>query len=584
MVTFLSGNLLNRLGLFPEPSFILIPFGIGLLIFITRKRTVNWPEAFRSWFGLLSSSSPAIFIGAFVWFKAFESVPFIAPNQDGFHHNLWIRRAMELNSFRSQDLKVDSPLTQVGMGNGIYPFGWHTSVGSWAPLAPIAPPMFALLTVAILWVVFLPFGISVAMKEWLRDSPLPLIPATITATTFVQVIPILPGVPLSWGSMTSIIGISFLPFILAEIGDLSKSKTFLYFFYLGLLLLGVVVVHPPEAATAFTFFGLMILAKIRSFSPKSIAILSGIGLLGVGVAAYTYRGFLTSGIDYVRQYWGAAFPDPTWAVGSFFSLSIRAPGTGMAIAVLFISGIIVASKQLHSSVPMYALITCLGPYLLSGGSTEPLATLRILSMPWYASYERTLWITVPFAAMFAGVAISRVWSLIERPSIGKMTSHIAALVLFVLFVNHQLPQAISQMREGVVQSMVVFEDDEEVYQIAHRLLEDGKVIFAPGQDGGSYGYMFKGLPITFNEPLDLNGTPDDYIATLGSTWKNICALESNVLDEIILRVGGILVSERAIPWGTPGTSKFEIMNLGGYDVRATGNSVFYLEINRNECT
>jgi hypothetical protein len=186
--------------------------------------------------------------------------------------------------------------------------------------------------------------------------------------------------------------------------------------------------------------------------------------------------------------------------------------------------------------------------------------------------------------MFAGVAISRVWSLIERPSIGKMISHIAALVLFVLFVNHQLPQAINQMREGVVQSMVVFEDDEEVYQIAHRLLEDGKVIFALGQDGGSYGYMFKGLPITFNEPLDLNGTPDDYIATLGSNWKSICAIDSNILEEINQRVSGILVSERTIPWGTPGISKFEIMNLGGYDVRATGSSVSYLEINRSRCT
>jgi len=582
-VTFIGGNFLNRLGFFPKPIYILVPLGILLFAFAIKKNTVHWKTALKKWSQIIVICLPSITVGAFVWIRAFERVPFVAPNQDGFNHNLWIRRAIELNSFRSQDLKVDSALAQVGSGSGIYPFGWHTSVSSWAPLAPISPPTFALLTVAILWVVFLPLGISLAMKVWLRDSSLPVVPATIAATTFVQVLPILPGVPLSWGSMTSIIGISFLPLVFSEIVVLSESQSLSRNLYLGILLLGLVVVHPPEAATAFLFFGLVILARFRTFTLKSIAVLVGVGLSGLGAAAYIYRGFLTSGIDYIRQYWGAAFPDPTWALGSFFSLSIRVPGTGMAIAVLFVSGIIVAAREIRSSAPLFALIACLGPYLLSGGSTEPLATMRILSMPWYASYERTLWITVPFAAIFAGISISKVWSLFGRPSIAKVISHVAALILFFLFVHHQLPQAVRQMREGIVQSMVVFEGDKEVYQFAGEHLEVGKVIFSVGQDGGSYGYMYAGLPVTYWEPLDLNGTPDDYIATLGKYWKTICTLDGHVLDEIDLRVSGLLISERSIPWGTPGTSRFEVMNLEGYAVRATGESVFYLEIDLTKC-
>lgn len=583
LLTFVSGNLLNRLGFFPEPSHLLIPIGILLSILIIRKKIVIWSEICRNCWGLFSASGPAIFIGAFVWIKTFDSIPFLAPNQDAFHHTLWIRRAMDFNSFRSQDLKVDSPLAQLGAGSGIYPFGWHTSVGSWAPLAPVSPPTFALLTVAFLWVVFLPFGISMAMREWLRGSTIPVLPATIAATTFVQVIPVLPGVPLSWGSMTTIIGISFLPFVLAEIGDLRKGKSFSHVLYLGLLLLGLVVVHPPEAATAFTFFGLFFITKIRSFTPTTSAIVCGFGLTVVGVAAYTYRGFLTSGIDYVRQYWGAAFPDPTWALGSFFSLSIRVPGTGMAIAILFISGLIVIAKYANSFVPIAAFTTCFGTYLLSGGSSEPLSTLRILSMPWYASYERTLWVTVPFAAMFAGVAVAKVWSFLERPVVGKLASRAVALLLFFVFTSHQIPQAIRQMRDGVIQSMVVFNGDEEAYKVARQNLDEGKVVFALGQDGGSYGYMFEGLPITFGEPLDINGIADDYIATLQIKWREICSLDRSILEEISARVSGILLSERSIPWGTPGISKFEILNIKGYSVVYTGNTVSYLEIDVGKC-
>jgi len=583
LLTFVGGNLLNRVGLFPEPSYVLIPIGVALFILIIRKKIVIWSEICRNCWALFSTSTPAIFIGAFVWIKTFESIPFVAPNQDAFHHTLWIRRAMDFNSFRSQDLKVDSPIAQLGSGRGIYPFGWHTSVGSWAPLASVSAPTFALLTVAILWVVFLPLGISVAMKEWLRDSSIPVLPATIAATTFVQVIPVLPGVPLSWGSMTSIIGISFLPFVLAEIGGLSERRAFSHVLYLGLLLLGLVVVHPPEAATAFTFFGLFFIAKIRSFTPATIAIAGGLGLVVVGAAAYTYRGFLTSGIDYVRQYWGAAFPDPTWALGSFFSLSIRVPGTGMAIAVLFISGLMVTTKHAKSFVPIAAFTTCFGTYLLSGGSSEPLSTLRILSMPWYASYERTLWVTVPFAAMFAGVALAKVWSFVERSGVGKLASRAVAISLFFVFTSHQIPQAIGQMRDGVIQSMVVFNGDQETYKVARQNLDEGKVVFALGQDGGSYGYMFEGLPITFGEPLDINGIADDYIATLQIKWREICSLDRSILEEISARVSGILLSERSIPWGTPGISKFEILNIKGYSVVYTGNTVSYLEIDVGKC-
>jgi len=583
VVIFIGGNLLNRLGFYPEPSLVLIICALAVFFLLGRQRTLNWSEILRSWRELLSSSLPAICVGTFVWLKTFDSIPFIAPNQDGFHHNLWIRRAMELNSFRAQDLKVDSPLAPAGMGSGIYPLGWHTSIGSWAPLSSVSPPTFALLTVAVLWVMFLPFGVSVAMKRWLRDSSLPVVPATIAATTFVQVIPILPGIPLSWGSMTSIIGISFLPCVLAEITHVNERRSFSHVLFLGLLLLGLLVVHPPEAATALIFLGVFFITNIRSFSPRTIGILIGSGVTIAGLAGYTYRGFLTSGIDHVRQYWGAVFPDPTWALGSFFSLSIRTPGTGMAIAILFIAGIIIAARQVRSSAPLVGLFACLGPYLLSGGSAEPLATLRILSMPWYASYERTLWITVPFAAIFAGIAVSKVWSLFDQKLFGRIMSRVAAILLFFLFLNHQLPQTIQQMREGVVQSMVVFDNDEEVYRVARRYLEDGKVILALGQDGGSYGYMVEGLPISFLEPLDRSGKADDHIATLQRNWKEICALEDDVFDGINLRVSGLLVSERSVPWGAPGTSRFEIENLKGLEIHAAGDSVYYLEFEREKC-
>jgi hypothetical protein len=558
-ITYLSLGTLNIVGLNPNLTlfgiFLLCLTVIGLISLrpYGQREVVAFVEP-------LIQVIPAAIVGLAIWAKAYSDVNFVAPNDDGFRHNLWIARIADVKSVLPWDSFVDSPLQKLGSGGGFYPFAWHGASAVTGSMTGVAVPILSLGLVVSFWILVLPLGL-VALAR-LLSSEMKLLGAT--AAVLVQLYPLVPANPLSWGSLTSCVGVALLPsaFVMCVVAMKTRIPAAVLAATTGAV--GLALVHTPEAGSVIVMSVGAAFLLLRDLSKRQ-ALYLGCALLACGLpVTYLYRDFIFGGLDSIKSLYGAIEPNWERAIGGFFALNINTSLTSSILSLLFVIGAISIAYMRVGVWFIGALGALFFVYLASGSGSGSLSPFRVLTSPWYASYERTSWVVVPFAALTSAYVLVLVLRAGSERGLFLYIASLGFLVLSItLIAREQVALVVGALRKGSLVNEVVGFSDRGLIDRLEQRLEPDEVVLTLAGDGSTYVFMYNKIPATGGRNYGRSGEISDDIATIYRDLGDICA--SHPAQEAIEneRIGAFVFGDWYVAWGGPAWSEERVRQLPG---------------------
>ena len=523
--------------------------------------------------------APSTALGVYIWTRAFSGYAFLAANQDSYNHNRWIARVIQTNSGLLSDSYVGSPLQKLGAGTGFYPMAWHIAVAIGTSLSGLFTPEASLLSIIVLWVFVLPCGLLALAKLW---NPELVFVGTI-AGLLVQMYVLVPGAPLSWGSMTSAAGISLLPVSLAVgIYALKQIDRFWATVFIGSATT-LFFVHTPEAATLLVLVlgalvsGSFSIGKRFVFFASAAAITFGIPSLII------FRSTIFGRWSDFDGLFGAVQPNWGSAVEHFFRLDVNVVVSSTFLALLFMYGLTQSLELRDQRWFPAGVLALLLVYLISGAPDGPLHQLRFLTLPWYASYERTLWVVVPFAALASAIPIARFMSQPHSLRLWRFVlAQFCGVSILVLLVSLQITPTINQLRSGPQKSGMVGIKDIEVMRQSLSFIKKGEIALSWGGDGSTYPFMYFQVPLTAGTNLDRSGKSSPDLTAIYSNITNLC--NKKISRDIFSRNKiSVVYLGTTIAWGEVIWTESEVRRLKGLKIVGVGEKLLVTVPNLGAC-
>ncbi len=569
---------LNLIGLRFELKIFAILMTVLTVIALLRLARPTVSEI-KKILAVLVYVAPSTAFGVYIWTRAFSGYAFLAANQDSFNHNKWIARIIQTNSGLLRDSFVGSPLQKLGAGRSFYPIAWHSAVAIGTSLSGLFTPEASLLSIAVLWVFVLPCGLQVLAKLWNPDV---VFVGTI-AGLLVQMYALVPGVPLSWGSMTSAAGVSLLPVSLAVgIYALKQLDRFWAAIFIGTATI-LFFVHTPEAAT----FLVLVLGAIISGSfsiGKRLVFFASAAVVTFGIPLLViFRSTIFGGWSDLDGLFGAVQPNWDNAVEHFFRLDVNVVVGSTFLALLFMYGLIQSLESRDQRWFPVGVLSLLLVYLISGAPDGPLHQLRFLTLLWYASYERTLWVVVPFAALASAIPIAR---FMDRPHSLRPWRFVLAqafgVSILVLLMTIQITPTINQLRSGPQKSAMVGTEDIEVMRQSLSFIRKGEIALSWGGDGSTYPFMYFQVPLTAGGDLDRSGESSRDLTAIYSNIANLC--NKKISRDIFSRNKiSVVYFGTTIAWGEVIWTESEVRRLKGLKIVGVGEKLIVTVPNMGAC-
>ena len=567
-INFLFLQVLNFAGLKIDLKFIAVFEVLATLLgsFIILRREKPSTNILKRGFWSVAAVVPATILGIAIWRRAYSGFVFLAANQDAFNHNRWIYRIASTGSALTKDALITSPFQDMGASGGFYPLAWHSWVAVWSSSTGLTVPVASLMSVILMWTVVLPLGLVALAQMWApKVQYLGLIAAVLS-----QLYPLVPGVPMTWGSMTSVVGVALLPASLAAGVCMLRGTQKTLLLVLLIVPATLFFIHTPEAISLLVLLTAVAATELRNFSRMVLrAVLLGLASFVVPLL-YIFRETIFSDSSSIRNLWGAAHPSWEIALGSFFMMNINAQNGFTLLSILFVIGLLASSSREDEKWLVIGVFFLFLVYLTSGANSGVLSHFRVLTTPWYASYERTLWVVVPFAALISAYPLARILPINLRFNFAVKTCSLLVFCLAgALIIQEAVNPTISKIRSGPAVSAFIGQGDLDVIENLDSVLGREKIAISFEADGSTYGYMYKGLRVTSGTPLDSRGLPSDELSTIYQNIRSLCsneAVEGAFYDE---KVAAVVFGKRGV-WGQTLWTDSEIRKLEGLKIIATG--------------
>jgi IS1 family transposase len=570
---------LNFIGIRPSFSFYALVLGVGSLVVLVRN-SQEVLLALKANLFPMAAVLPAAAISFYLWATSFSEYNFVAANQDSFNHNLWIARIAQVHSVMASDSFVGSPLQGLGTGTGFYPFSWHSAVAVAHSVGAVPIPILSLATTIILWAVALPLGLAALATEIAPRMKF----LGLVAGVLVQLFPLVPGVPMSWGSMTSTIGISFLPigFLLVMIAferrDVFASLLAMFAF------VSLIFIHTPAAATLGVLTVSAFPAYLRRFNTRLLVKFALAALASMIPILILFRSYIFDDRDDIKMLWGAVFPFWDSAIGAFVTSSVNVPNAPVILSLLFFLGIGFVAYLRITPALLLGTFGIFVIYLISGAPSGVLNDLRIITTPWYASYERTAWVAVPFIALIAAFPICALFESTSKTDRLQKTVGIAvALLLVAGVVRQQVDATTTQLSKGPLLSEVIGKRDRPLLQRLKSTLKDDEIVYSFANDGSTYAFMYEGILVTAGKTYNRDGENSVLLEALNNNIGSIC--ESSQAQEAIKseKIAAFIFGGRLLGWGPPGWQKKDIEALGGLRLVDSGQYLYVAVPDLSNC-
>lgn len=508
---------LNRLGLTPDMRLyglvLTAATGLGVWRLLRGRPGLRKPPL-----ELLAVALPCV-LGFLLWRAAFAGRALVAANQDAINHNFWIARVMSEGSALGAAVRVDSPLQEQVAGVGFYPLAWHTQTATAGALFGVPAPTMSLVSTFLFWSVVLTLGLVVLARRISSSGVL----LGVSAAVLAQTLPLLPGVPMTWGAMTTVIGVALLPAALFSVIIFFEEPGWRTAVLLGASGLTLFVAHSPEAATLAVIAAVAAAVQAaRGRLARTTTMLLSSLTAAVLLGALLLRGAVADLWVVLSAQLGGNERSINESLGSFLTLSINVPTVQLCFGFLALAGLCLVSMMTRGGWLLIALGSCLGVYLVAGANAEPLVSLRPLTAPWYGSYERTAWVAVPFLALIAALPVV---ALLERSrGHGWRSTGPAALAALLTVVQCLLggQASVSQLREGLAENQVAGPGSRELFEQARALADEGEVILTQAGDGSIYASMYEDVPVT-NGAYTRSGEMSPQLAELLVSLPQLCS-------------------------------------------------------------
>ncbi len=576
---FLVLSSMNIVGIRPNFKVLAILMSVACVVVLVGLVRPSVNEC-RKVLVSLVHAAPCTVLGVFIWTRAFSGYAFLAANQDAVNHNKWIARIIQTNSGLLRDSYVSSPLQKLGAGTGFYPMAWHSAVSVATSFSGLYVPEASLLTIVALWVFVLPMGLQALARLWTPD----VFFAGSVAGILVQMYALVPGAPLSWGSMTSAAGVALLPISLAvgvyAVKNLDKLWTLVFICVATTLFF----IHTPEAATLLVMVG--------------GAVVSGSFYLGRKILAFAGIAIVTFGIPLVVIFRASVFGrwsdfdgllgavQPNWDIAfeHFFRLDMNVAIGSSSLALLFIYGLVQAIEPRDRRWLPIGIVSLLLIYLISGAPDGLLNDFRFLTIPWYASYERTLWVVVPFAALVSAIPIARLIEGSQSLRVWKSVLSLAAGVAILVFVmSVHITPTINQLRSGPQRAAMIGPNDLEVMQESLRYLKEDEIALSWAGDGSSYPFSYFQVPSTAGQTLDKSGEINPELTAIYSNIADLCA-SSMAREAFAKNKISVVYFSTTIAWGEVVWTESEVRRLKGLKIVGAGEKIIVTLPDIESCT
>ena len=567
-IDFFLLQVLNYAGLKVDLKIIAIIEVIATLLgtFILLRRNKPSINILKRGFFAVAVVAPATILGIAIWQRAYSGFVFLAANHDAFNHNKWIYRIASTGSALTKDAFIDSPFQDLGESSGFYPLAWHSWVSVWSSSTGLTVPVASLVSVILIWTVVLPLGLVAVAQMWApKVRHLGSIAAVLS-----QVYPLVPGVPMTWGSMTSVVGVALLPASLAAGIYMLRGTQRIMLCILLIVPATLFFIHTPEAISLLVLLTAVAVTELRNFSrPVVRAMLLGLASFLVPLL-FIFRETIFSNSSSLRSLWGAAHPSWEIALGSFFMMNINAQIGFTILSILFVVGLLASASMENEKWLVIGVFFLFLVYLTSGADNGILSYFRFLTTPWYASYERTLWVVVPFAALVSAYPLAKMLpsNLMSGRAI-KTISLIGFCALAILIMQETVGPTISKIRSGPAVSAFIGHGDLDVIEDLDGVLGREKIAISFNADGSTYGYMYQGLKVTSGFPLNSDGAPSDSLSTIYQNLGDLCSSEISKDAFSIEKVGAVVFAKRGV-WGQTIWTDSEIRRLPGLKTISTG--------------
>lgn len=520
----------------------------------------------------------------FNWMKSYQGYNWIAPNADGYAHNLYISRIMELNSVIGDHVFSLSPMDKDYSLQSyffFYPLGWHASVAPAAEFFSIPAPTIALSSTLVYWSFVMPLGLIALSMLWFKSG----INIGIAAALISQTIPLVPGVPMTWGAMASVIGVSLIPSTLILASCLKTQFTLKLFLFSLFCLAGAFFVHPSEAIYVGVLFAAVTAQYLLTGSALVKRVMTVFATICIAICVLFWSK-ITQQLSTMSDLMGAADRTVNETIGSFLTLSVNTSSNQLSIGLLLLLGIyFLRNESVHSHAQL-ALIVAFLIYLFSGANIWPIDDLRILTVPWYASYERTSWQLVPVASLIAAVPFGIVAKNFSSQMVGHFAKYGFSLIVFFLFVM-QITSGITghtaQIKKGLRDNQIAGPGSRTLFDIAENLQKDNSYYLTVRGDGSAYAYMFNGVNVS-NGPYNIQGKPDASIEKILNNVNAVCKIPN--LGGILLqeKVDGVIIGTRRYAWETAPYSKYQVRKFEGFDIIQESEDLMFLKFNLAKCS
>ena len=514
-------------------------------------------------------SLPAVIVGYSIWFSAFRDHAFLAPNADGYRHNMWIARIIETHSVLPSDSYIDSPLQLIGSAKGFYPFAWHSQVAVSAQLSHLVVPSFSLLTCLVLWVFVLPLGLQQMSREFTPSLKW----AGIVAGVLVQLYPIMPNAPFSWGSMTNMVGISLLPVVILVVFIAVTQISITNILMAVTCGLGLALIHTPEAASLAVAGILFLGLSLRNLTRRQIFSIIISLLLASLPIVLIFRSAIFGNTHAIRVLFGAPESSIQRAMGFFINMNFYSPSTNQILTLLLILGIGAACSLSGPKWLPWLLFSFFSVYIIAGSGSGLLNSLRLFTAPWYASTERTLWVVVPIAAILSALPIAiliKKISSVQNDQDLNLVGLFALVILMSPIVSIQKSEVISKLQNSLTTYELISNKDVSMMKEFGKTVREDEIVYSFYDDGSSYFYSVTGQPNTGGFMYNKQGRQSDYLDAINRHLTDLCdnpAARTAFKEE---KVAGIIFGEKRFENAGTSWPLSEVEKIRGLKVVAHG--------------
>lgn len=517
------------------------------------------------------SAIPAAALSFYIWATSFAEYNFVAANQDAFNHNFWIARIAQVHSVMAADSFVNSPLQGLGTGSGFYPFSWHSAVAVAHSVGSVPIPILSLATTIVLWGFVLPLGLSALAREFAPH----LKTLGLVAGVLVQLFPLVPGVPMSWGSMVSTIGIAFLPIGFLVVIIAFEKRNVISSLFAMFAFISLIFIHTPAAASLGVLAVFSSIAYLRYFKRKVLVKLLLAVAISMAPILILFRSYIFFDTESARLLFGAVYPFWENAIGSFMMMSVNVVHTPVLLTLLLIIGIAYVAYLRLSPALLLGTFGIFMIYLISGAPTGILNDLRIITTPWYASYERTAWVAVPFIALICAIPVCALYESANKMSRAQRTIGLTVAILIIGGVaRQQLDATTIQLSNGPRVSEVVGKKDRPMLQRLKSTLNDDEIVYTFANDGSTYAFMYEEILTTSGRTFNRFGEESELIELVNNNIRTICSNPAAQAAITTEKIAAFVFGGRLLGWGPPGWQREDIESLGGLKLVDSGQYLF----------